>query len=550
MAVIAVLFVIFSPSPSFAFVPSNITDCYVKDLHSNITVQKDSSLLIEEEITVDCGDLPDKHGITRTVAEQIAVKGEKINTPVKLVSIREADGSPVPYLAKSDNFKHTVSWEIGDQKKTFTGEKEYTIIYSVRNAIRSGGSEGDEFYWNLSGDLWDIAIDDFSADISFPPEADRNSGKVYLYGSSDPGSGDRIKYNWTGDNTLNFLYEGDILPGRGVAASVAFPKNIFKIYEPSFIEKYWEVLWFLLPTSVFLLCYLLWEKYGRDPKVNKTVSPEFGAPEGLTPIEVGTLESIGDFKGPFISAAIVDLAVKKYMIIEEIDRKWYAGGKDFKLKKNRPEEDFLMLSLPEKTLTEKMFRERREIFLSLLNDRFYKDIPEIKRAVASDLALRNLMTQTGSTLKIAFVAAACVLFFAGFFLFMALGSTAVAISVILSVFTFIIFGFFMPKRTPKGAELHWRIKGLRMCVEDPGKYSQQILEKEGIFERLLPYAMLFGTEDVWIRKMEEIYGQDYFQRYSPSWYSGSSGGFNADAFIERMKVLSVGIAASTGTDPG
>jgi len=96
--------------------------------------------------------------------------------------------------------------------------------------------------------------------------------------------------------------------------------------------------------------------------VNKTVSPELEAPEGLTPIEVGTLESVGDFKSSFISAAIIDLAVKKYIVIEEIDRKWYVGGKDFKIKKNRPEEDFLMLSLPEKTLAEKMFRERREIF--------------------------------------------------------------------------------------------------------------------------------------------------------------------------------------------
>jgi len=331
---------------------------------------------------------------------------------------------------------------------------------------------------------------------------------------------------------------------------------VFSLPLPSFasapnniadLGQYGDFLWFIFPILSFIICFSLWERYGRDPKVNKAIVPEFEISECLTPIEVGTLEGIGDFKDFFISAAIVGLAVKRYINTEEVDRKWSASGKDFKFKKNRPEEDFLRLSLPEKILVEGMFKEKKEIFLSLLKDRFYKDAPRIKDAVVSDFALMNLMTKTGSALKKVFIITACVIFFVGFFLFTIFGSAAVALSAIISVFIFIIFGFFMPKRTPKGAGLIWRIKGLRMYMERAEKYCQQ----ENIFESLLPYAMIFGMMDSWAKKMEEIYGQEYFQNYHPDWYAASvPENLSADIFIERMNVLSSGIAASVGAVSG
>ena len=46
------------------------TDWVIKDFQSTITVNKDSSLLIEEKITADADSLPDKHGIFRVLPTQ------------------------------------------------------------------------------------------------------------------------------------------------------------------------------------------------------------------------------------------------------------------------------------------------------------------------------------------------------------------------------------------------------------------------------------------------------------------------------------------------
>ena len=52
----------------------------------------------------------------------------------------------------------------------------------------------------------------------------------------------------------------------------------------------------------------------------------------------------------------------------------------------------------------------------------------------------------------------------------------------------------------KGAELLWRIKGFKLYMETAEKYRQQFYEKENIFEKLLPYAMVFGMTEIWVKK--------------------------------------------------
>jgi Predicted membrane protein (DUF2207). len=79
----------------------------------------------------------------------------------------------------------------------------------------------------------------------------------------------------------------------------------------------------------------------------------------------------------------------------------------------------------------------------------------------------------------------------------------------------------MPKRTLKGAELNWRVKGFKLYMETAEKYRAQFNEKENIFEKFLPYAMVFGMTKLWIKKMEKIYGKEYFASYHPVWYAGN-----------------------------
>ncbi|MCX6722547.1 MAG: DUF2207 domain-containing protein, partial [Candidatus Staskawiczbacteria bacterium] len=207
----------------------NITDWYIQNFETNIVVNKDSSLLIEEKITVDCGNLPDKHGIFRVLPTQVNTDNGIIKNPIELVSITDFNGNPYKYQTIKDG--KTITWKIGDSKIIVNGVNDYKIVYKVKNVIRFGNKISDELYWNLSGNFWDIDIDNFSAHILFPSEINNQNATVDYY-TGPVGSKDKslATYSWSG-SSLNFVsankYQPPVFhPGEGITASVIFPKNI------------------------------------------------------------------------------------------------------------------------------------------------------------------------------------------------------------------------------------------------------------------------------------------------------------------------------------
>ena len=545
MASLAIL-----PLFSQARAPELVTDWYVSDFESSVTVQTDSSLLIEERITADCGNLPDKHGIFRVVPTESKTDNGIIKTPISLIGITDFDGNKVPYSESTDNFNHTITWKIGDADKTVTGANYYKIDYLVKNAVRAGSGGYDELYWNLLGNFWDIQIDKFNASIFLPQGINQNNSQVYLY-SGDLGrkGNDLANYEWTGNNTLRIGSVTTIKERQGITASVTFPAGIVTPYKPTFIDQYGDYLWLLISFVVFIISYLAWNKYGKDPVVNKTIIPEFEIPENLSPMEMGLLASNGNFSDSLITAAIVDMAVRKQITIEEIAKTGIFGKQDFRLKKTGTDIYFSNESA-EAVLFTKIFGSNNEVLLSKLKDNFYKELPEIKKAAIGALKSKELIYASGLTMKAIFLTVAFIVLFGMFFSF-SLGNLFLVLSLALSASILLVFGLLMPKRTPKGAQLNWRVSGFKLYMETAEKYRARFNEKENIFEKFLPYAIVFGMTKLWIKKMEEIYGKEYFSNYHPAWYAGSfAGNFNADSFTSQINSISAGIASNIGTSSG
>jgi len=529
---------------------NQITDWYIKDFQSTITVNTDSSLLVEEKIIADCGDLPDKHGIFRVVPLETKTEKGTVKTPVELISIADFDDRPIKYSETKDNFNHTVAWKIGDADKNVTGENYYKIIYSVKNAVRAGNADFDELYWNLLGNFWDLEIENFRADIIFPEGISQNNTDIYLYAGQLGAEDNRLtKREWIDSGALRITSMSTLSPRQGVTVSATFPKGIIAPYQPGFFELYGDYLWFLIPILTFIICFAVWNKYGKDPRVDKTVIPEFEIPENLTPMQMGLLFKNGSFGDSLISATIIDLAVKKYIIIEEIPKQGIFGQQDFRLKRTGGS-GYPSLNETEELLLKKLFGPSQEVLLSKLKNEFHKELPEIKKTAINNLKQKEFIHPSGLTFKRIFLALAVILIFAAFagagtenlFAVAAFGiSAAVAL----------IFGLSMPKRTPKGAELNWRIKGFKLYMETAEKYRTRFHEKENIFEKFLPYAIVFGIAKLWVKKMEQIYGKEYFAAYHPAWYAGNfASGFNADSFAAQINSISSGIAANIGTTSG
>jgi uncharacterized membrane protein YgcG len=564
--------------PGFSFARDYVSDWYIKDFQSEIIVNKDSSLIITEMITADCGNLPDKHGIFRILPTQIKITdGSIIYNPVELISITDFFDNPIKYTAIRSAIDHTITWKIGDPNITVTGENYYKIRYTVKNAIRFNNLGFDELYWNLNGNFWDIQTDNFQAMIFFSQEiSEENSAVEYYTGALGSKEKNLADYEWS-KNILHFWSTQTIPTRQGITVSVTLPKNIFTPYRLTFSDKYgdylgWLNIWYLLPVLVFVFCFVFWKKYGRDPHLHKTIIPEFEIPEKLTPMEMGMLMSNGRLNGKFISATIINLAVKGFISIEEIEKnKFLFIDKDFKIKRiNYGKEEgldsvelkvldsifsigtimgavelFKKIVNRNKTVIEEDINSlaKSEVLLSSLKKTFYKFLSEIGKLANDNLTTKGLITKKSLSFQATFM-------IIGSFI-VCLGAGFHFIPLVISGIIPIVFSFIMPKRTLKGAELLWRIKGFKLYMETAEKYRQRFYEKENIFEKLLPYAIVFGITKEWVKKMQDIYGEDYFQTHIPAWYIGASlAGFDADSFSSAMSSLSSSISSNVGSASG
>jgi len=529
----------------------NATDWYIKDFSSEIKVNTDSTLDITEKITADCGDCVNKHGIFRILPERINIQGKNVKTPVELISITDFDGKGLPYSVSRNLFDGTITWKIGDSKKTVQGINLYQIHYRVKNAIRFDNPKFDELYWNLNGNFWGLETDKFSAVLIFPAAVNQTNATVEYYTG---GLGDRGKsladYSWTSPNVLEFTSSGTLASKQGITASIIFPKYIFTPYRPGWLETYGQYLFLLFPLFVFIVSFYLWRQYGKDPKMSKTVIPEYEIPGGLTPLEAGLLMTNGVLKNNFITAAIINLAVKGLITIKESGEKSFFRSVDYVFTKNSSPEVETSLSQPEKIILEKIFSRGGEVKLSSLKNEFYKALKEIKKETIKILTEKELIAPIGLSFQIPFIIMGAILIILSFPLGFMFFSFYLFLSAFLSGLIIFIFGLIMPKRTLAGAEMNWQAKGFKLFMQTVDKYRAEFYEKEYIFEKFLPYAIIFGITGIWIKKMKEIYGPDFYSTHVPIWYAGSLASFNADNFSATMDSLSAGIAASTSSPSG
>lgn len=540
---------------------SAITDWYIKDFQSDIVLNSDSSLLITEKITADCGNLPDKHGIFRVLPLAYQKTGnEKVDTPIDLISITDFQNNPIKYITSRDRFSNigTSTWKIGDPNTTVSGVNYYKITYKVQNAIRFDNNSFDEFYWNLSGNFWDLNINNFQATIHLPDKINELNSKSSLYSGAYGKNNETATLTWPNPSTVVVKNDSNLNPGEGVTLSLSFPKNIVTPYKPGFLERYGVNLTYFLPILIFAFCLNLWRKFGQDPKTNSAIVPEFEIPEKLNPLSMGLVQTNGSMKNQFLSAEIIYLATLGVIRIEQI-----------KEKKLLTEADYIFQLVPEKikglrsedqTLLEKLFGTiigKQSIRLSALKNTFYTKIKDVQSATYQTLVNSKYLIDASNKLKSTMLTVGVLLGlglpFLAFFFNALMDDTlliALVANSIISTIIIISFALIMPKRTEEGAFLEHRIKGFRMYMETAEKYRSQFNEKENIFEKFLPYAIMFGMTKKWIDAMKNIYGEKYISSYHPVWFYGIGGSpFNFDDFANNIENMSAQMATTMASNP-
>ena len=276
----------------------------------------------------------------------------------------------------------------------------------------------DELYWNVTGDEWDVPLGNASAQIFLP------TGVTGVRATAFTGSYGARAQNAdvvASDNSVNVTMLRPLGFHEGLTVVVGWDKGFVK--QPGtgdlinqFLESNWPIFF---PVPVFLVMFWLWYTRGRGPRVGP-IAVQYAPPEGLTPAEAGTLVDDSAAMRD-ITATIVDLAVRGYLVIEEKEKDQMLGlikSKEYVFHLKKMPAEWTALKPHEIILLGGLFENgaRPDVELSSLQNEFYKNLPGIKDGIFDALMKRGYFQHRPDYVRSGFVGAGIV---TGVFFFLA-----------------------------------------------------------------------------------------------------------------------------------
>jgi len=491
----------------------------VADFHDDISVDKNGGAVVTERITL--AFVGEWHGIHRFIPIAYpGPDGTNYELYLSVVSVTDGDGVKLKYDSSTSNSSRDLKIYIPD---AVDAKRTVAIVYRVQNGTRFF-KDYDEFYWNVTGNDWQVPIDHASATVRFPDAAAgslRAQAFTGVYGSTGHGATSKV------DGASAEFETTDPLPMRGgMTIDVYIPKDI--LVEPSGFARF---LWFVggnpavfLPFVTFAVMFPLWWVKGRDPDPGMSVAPMYEPPPGISPAEAGTL--VDDRIHPRdITSTLIDLAVRGYLKIEEKEDKGLVfSHKDYVFHLLKPLSDLTDKSLAphERVMLENVFAGGEETRLSSLKNRFYAAVPIIRQDIMA--ALRNkgvYMLDPESANGYSIMAAVAIL--TPFAICQYLGWAnflnsipLLIVSVIISAAIWFLFARVMTAKTIKGARTLVAILGFQEFMNRVDADRLKVMPPT-TFEKFLPYAMALGVEHHWAQAFAGIV------QNPPTWYAGPGG---------------------------
>ncbi|MCF7820345.1 MAG: DUF2207 domain-containing protein [Candidatus Pacebacteria bacterium] len=543
-----------------ALARENVDYWYIKDFKSTIEILENDSAIITEDIIADCGQAKNKHGIFRIVPTKSTTPEGVIYTPVELISITDFQGKPYNYQTQTSS--GTITWKIGSANITVSGENNYRIKYKVKNVIREQ-KDFDEFYWNLSGNYWDLEIDNFQANIILPEGINKSNSEIYLYSGKIKSNTNNISsYNWINENALKVISKRTLQKGEGITLSISFPKSYIThqeidvassgLYKESkasnsflldpktkdFVSIFLILGFLILPIIVLIVSLIAFKKRQRkNPYRQNPIVVQYSPPEDISPLMMGFLQKRG-VKPSLITASIVNMAVLGLLTIKEKEKKiLFLKTQSLQFTKTTNQANYEKLDEGEKYIFNLLFNNREQVSSGQLQRSFQNKINTIQQKVRAEAKEKGYLEKQLNSLEYIYLITAIITLLVG------------------SIPTFIILIIFYTltrNLTEKGYEIIWKIKGFKDYMTIAEKERHAFYEKENIFTKLLPYAIALGTIKEWVSKMENIYGKEYIEK-SFYWYAGASGlaALNSvNSITSNIDSITKSINSSVGTSSG
>jgi uncharacterized protein (TIGR04222 family) len=546
----------------------------IHDYTVEIQILSDGHLKITETIDYDFGSTR-HHGIFRTIPTRFPY--DEVNDRIYPIDDVSAQSDAPDDVDVSEEGSFT-KIRVGDPDVEISGRHTYTLTYRVEGALNAF-PDHDELYWNAIGDEWQAPIERARVTVTAPGSIQRVTCFQGYQGSTEPCARSDAR-----GETATFSPGRPLDPFEGMTVVVATPKGAVAEPVPVLDERWSAERAFSLnagtATAMAVLLALLggtlfrlWSREGRDRRflgspidqVMGTTSGEaemvplgegdfeapveFAPPENVRPGQIGTLlderANVID-----VTATIVDLAGRGFLLIQEIPRHGLFSKADWnliRLEKNETE----LLSYETKLL-DALFRDGNEVKVSELKTTFAERLHAVEQSLYEDAMREKWFRARPDHVRTRWAGRGVLLTVLGGGLTFVLARWThwglVGIPVILGGVALALMARWMPARTAKGTAMLRRIRGFRRVIATAETHMSRWAEEENVFTRYLPYAIVFGLTKKWAKAFEDL----GLAPDTSSWYVGPHP-FTALAFadsIDGFAVTTGGTLASTPASSG
>lgn len=564
-----------------AQLPASATanDFYFEDAQFDYYLEKasdgSSKMKVKETLTAVFPDTNQNHGITRVIpytnqnGKNLTMKSA---THLDLTVTRNGQPEPVAKIENQSNYGSFLVY-VGNANSYVHGKQVYVLEYEFENVITEFDGY-QELYWDTNGTGWTQKFNSLTANLHFASDIQIpsiNNAWCYVgrHGSSDQS---RCKINNISDG-ISFQTE-NLKGGENLTMAVKFPANTFTIiHRESYILIIALII--LVVASAAMIIYLVYayNKYARDNQkyYKGLLTPAQYIPmRGLTAAELGTVY-LNNTKNLQV-ANLLELAVShKVELVQTDKKKWSIRIKDAK------------------DLTKDQLQTLRIFAGSTQNFHIGKEIPieryssysstrsslisTFPKKLKESLVKKGLFTEkTHTGLQTLFV----VIYIGGLIASMGLfaklfpehnyatliGENIFQVAAPITVIFTIITGLFLTKQISKyakythaGLDASNYAAGLKeyigLAEKDRLEFNQSAkgapkdtAGRVKLYERLLPYASLFGMEKSWLKQLQIYYDKD--PDLIPAWYVGTTM-FNTRDFTSAISSMSSSLATMSSS---
>lgn len=557
--------------PTVGSVRAGVDDFSFSSLDVDYTLGRDddgtSTLKVTETFVADFPDTDQNHGMRRQLPD--SYNGQPLE--VEVLSVTDENGDVRPFDTDDDDGTFSIT---SRSDHYLHGQQTFVFTYTMRHVTwRFSDTDADEFYWDVNGSDWSQPFGSVTVTLHVPAAlSDAMTGRQACYQGAY-GSTDTCEITTTtGDDgaaTVRATASG--LDAReNMTIAVGFASGTFALFDDSPWVSPWgwvQVVGLLVIIAAVVSAIIVRMRKLRDAPGRPTIIAEYTPPDGVDALLSAVL--LGK-TSKAIPAAVLEQAVAGSIQMIEGEKRLFGSHK----MQARLVKSSLAIGVDGRMLLAGMFGDvgRRGATFTFggNNTRFAKAAQKVLKWGTAEIKRRHWRRKIDRRARNIPV----LLAFAGLILTMGAGIMALASYVSPAVPAVImacgaggfVASLLLITRRPlsaAGAEIRDHLEGLRQFIEWAEADRIRMLQSPGgaervpvdtndpqqmlkLYEKLLPYAVVFGQEKEWAEQLATMYPTGE----GPYWYAGNVAAFNAATFAAGIGSLTATAAASSATSGG